>query len=66
MQDLIYIIFGTYSRVFSADLKFFKLNSYSIQFVFYVTYINMQIALAFLASTLFSNVRTATGIFKFM
>ncbi|KAM0933469.1 putative ABC-type sulfate transporter [Dioscorea sansibarensis] len=43
-------------------LKFFKLNDYSIQFVFYFTYINLQIVLAFLATTFFSDVKTAQAI----
>ncbi|KAI5416772.1 ABC transporter A family member 7 [Lathyrus oleraceus] len=41
-------------------LKFFTLNDYSIQFVFYFIYINLQISLAFLLSSFFSNVKTAT------
>ncbi|MED6111649.1 hypothetical protein PIB30_054151 [Stylosanthes scabra] len=40
--------------------RFFRLNDYGIQFVFYFTYVNLQIALAFLVATLFSNVKTAT------
>lgn len=44
-----------------AGLKFFTLNDYSIQFVFYLIYVNLQIALAFLAAAMFSNVKTATG-----
>ncbi|OVA13317.1 ABC transporter-like [Macleaya cordata] len=51
--DFIFIFLGT-------GLKFFTLNSYSIQFVFYFTYLNLQISLAFLAATVFSNVKTAT------
>ncbi|XP_057416444.1 ABC transporter A family member 7-like [Lotus japonicus] len=41
-------------------LKFFTLNDYSIQFVFYFIYINLQISLAFLAASFFSNTNTAT------
>ncbi|KAL2613896.1 hypothetical protein R1flu_025588 [Riccia fluitans] len=42
------------------DLKFFRLNSYSIQFTFFFIYMNMQIALSFLAATMFQNSKTAT------
>lgn len=45
-----------------AGLKFFRLNDYSIQFVFYFLYINLQISLAFLTAAWFSNVKTAAGI----
>ena len=45
-----------------AGLKFFTLNDYSIQFVFYFIYINLQIVMAFLAAAMFSNVKTATGL----
>lgn len=43
-------------------LKFFRLNDYSIQIVFYFIYINLQIALGFLAATAFSDVKTATVV----
>ncbi|XP_047156053.1 ABC transporter A family member 7-like isoform X1 [Vigna umbellata] len=43
-----------------SGLKIFTANDYSIQFVFYFIYINLQIALAFLVATMFSNVKTAT------
>ncbi|XP_038985168.1 ABC transporter A family member 7-like isoform X2 [Phoenix dactylifera] len=43
-------------------LKFFTLNDYSIQFVFYFTSINLQIVLAFLTAAFFSNVKTAEVI----
>nr|XP_048329625.1 ABC transporter A family member 7-like isoform X1 [Ziziphus jujuba var. spinosa] len=52
---LCFVIFGSV-----IGLKFFTLNDYSIQFVFYFIYINLQISLAFLAAAFFSNVRTAT------
>ncbi|KAL5064774.1 hypothetical protein RYX36_026511 [Vicia faba] len=52
---LCFVIFGSV-----LGLKFFYLNDYSIQFVFYFIYINLQISLAFLLSSFFSNVRTAT------
>ncbi|XP_024013509.1 ABC transporter A family member 5 [Eutrema salsugineum] len=41
-------------------LKFFKLNDYSIQFIFYFLYINLQISIAFLVSSAFSEVKTAS------
>ncbi|XP_027330167.1 ABC transporter A family member 7-like [Abrus precatorius] len=52
---LCFVIFGSL-----LGLKFFTLNDYSIQFVFYFIYVNLQIALAFLAASIFSNVKTAT------
>lgn len=52
-----FILFGSI-----IGLKFFRLNSYTIQLVFYFVYMNLQIALGFLASTIFSNVRTATVV----
>ncbi|XP_060170110.1 ABC transporter A family member 7-like [Lycium barbarum] len=42
------------------NLKFFRYNAYSIQFVFYFAYINLQIAFAFLLAGFFSDVKTAT------
>ncbi|KAL3513214.1 hypothetical protein ACH5RR_025931 [Cinchona calisaya] len=52
---LVFVIFGSL-----IGLKFFSLNDYSIQFIFYFFYINLQVSLAFLAAALFSNVKTAT------
>ncbi|KAH9775723.1 ABC transporter A family member 7 [Citrus sinensis] len=49
-------------QLFPVRLRFFTLNSYGIQFVFYIIYINLQIALAFLVAALFSNVKTASVI----
>jgi hypothetical protein len=46
-----------------SELKFFTLNDYSIQFVFYFIYVNLQISMAFLLASFFSNVKTATGLF---
>lgn len=46
---------------FLAGLKFFRLNDYSIQFTFYFLYVNLQIALCFLVSSIFSKVKTLTG-----
>ncbi|KAL0440636.1 UNVERIFIED_CONTAM: ABC transporter A family member 7, partial [Sesamum radiatum] len=54
---LCFVIFGS-----AIGLKFFTLNDYSIQFVFYFLYINLQISLAFLVADLFSNVKTATVV----
>ncbi|RDX57972.1 ABC transporter A family member 7, partial [Mucuna pruriens] len=52
---LCFVIFGSL-----LGLKIFSSNDYSIQFVFYFIYINLQIALAFLVASIFSNVKTAT------
>ncbi|KAF0936072.1 hypothetical protein E2562_038568 [Oryza meyeriana var. granulata] len=41
-------------------LRFFRLNDYSLQFVYYIAYMNLQISFAFLMATCFSSVRTAT------
>lgn len=54
---LCFVIFGSV-----IGLKFFTLNDYSIQFVFYFIYINLQISLAFLVAASFSNVKTATVV----
>ncbi|KAM5570460.1 ABC transporter A family member 7-like [Rosa sericea] len=43
-------------------LKIFRLHDYTIQFVFYFLYMNLQIAMAFLAAALFSNVKACTVI----
>ncbi|CAA7022530.1 unnamed protein product [Microthlaspi erraticum] len=51
------VIFGS-----AIGLKYFRLNSYSIQFVFYFIYSNLQIAVAFLVSSLFSKVKTVTVV----
>ncbi|ESW10198.1 hypothetical protein PHAVU_009G189300 [Phaseolus vulgaris] len=51
------VIFGSV-----IGLNFFTMNAYSIQFVFYFIYINLQIVLAFLLASVFSNVKTATVI----
>ncbi|RZC16975.1 ABC transporter A family member 7 isoform B [Glycine soja] len=52
---LCFVIFGSV-----IGLNFFTMNDYSIQSVFYFIYINLQISLAFLLASLFSNVKTAT------
>ncbi|CAH2064994.1 unnamed protein product [Thlaspi arvense] len=49
------MIFGS-----AIGLKFFRLNDYSFQFIFYFLYINLQISLAFLISSAFSKVETAS------
>ncbi|GMJ05742.1 ATP-binding cassette A7, ABC2 homolog 6, A. THALIANA ABC2 HOMOLOG 6 [Hibiscus trionum] len=54
---LCFVIFGSV-----IGLKFFTLNDYSIQFVFYFLYINLQISMAFLVAALFSNVKTASVV----
>lgn len=54
---LCFVIFGSV-----IGLKFFTLNDYSIQFVFFFLYINLQISLAFLTAAWFSNVKTAAVI----
>jgi len=54
-------LFNTTAWFFSG-LNFFTMNAYSIQFVFYFIYINLQIVLAFLLASVFSNVKTATGL----
>ncbi|KAJ4900286.1 ABC2-like protein 16 [Raphanus sativus] len=46
----------------SDGLKYFRLNTYSIQFVFYFIYLNLQIALSFLVSSIFSKVKTVTVV----
>ncbi|KAI8023231.1 ACT domain-containing protein ACR11 [Camellia lanceoleosa] len=43
-------------------LKFFTLNDYSIQFVFYFIDVNLQISLAFLVASIFANVKTAAVV----
>ncbi|CAI9757523.1 unnamed protein product [Fraxinus pennsylvanica] len=54
---LCFVIFGSL-----IGLKFFTLNDYSIQFVFYFIYINLQVSAAFLVADLFSNVKTTTVV----
>uniref|UniRef100_A0A803N329 ABC transporter domain-containing protein n=1 Tax=Chenopodium quinoa TaxID=63459 RepID=A0A803N329_CHEQI len=52
-----FVIFGSV-----IGLKIFTTNDYSIQFVFYFIYINLQISMAFLVAPLFSNVLTARAV----
>ncbi|XP_023531950.1 ABC transporter A family member 7-like isoform X2 [Cucurbita pepo subsp. pepo] len=54
---LCFVVFGSV-----IGLKFFTLNDYSIQVVFYFLYINVQISLAFLTAAWFTNVKTASVI----
>ncbi|XP_058195609.1 ABC transporter A family member 7-like [Rhododendron vialii] len=54
---LCFVIFGSV-----IGLKFFTLNDYSIQFVFYFLCINLQISMAFLIASVFSDVKTAAVI----
>jgi len=50
------VIFGS-----AIGLRYFRLNDYSVQFIFYFIFVNLQISFAFLASSIFSKVKTATG-----
>jgi len=54
---ILFIVFGSL-----IGLNFFKANSYSIQFVFYFIYINLQIVLAFFVASFFSSVKIATVV----
>ncbi|KAL8140462.1 hypothetical protein V2J09_006483 [Rumex salicifolius] len=49
-----FVVFGSFN-----GLKIFTFNAYSLQFVFYFLYANLQISFAFLLAPLFSNVSTA-------
>ncbi|KAL0847392.1 hypothetical protein Bca101_020638 [Brassica carinata] len=51
------MIFGS-----AIGLKFFLFNDYSFQFIFYFLYINLQISIAFLFSSAFSKVETASVV----
>ncbi|KAL7161466.1 hypothetical protein ACSBR2_042016 [Camellia fascicularis] len=44
------------------DIEFFEANDYSLQFVFYCVYLNLQIAFTFLAAGIFSKVKTSSVI----
>ncbi|XP_047331214.1 ABC transporter A family member 12-like [Impatiens glandulifera] len=46
----------------SLGLEFFKLHSFTLQFVFYFLFINLQIAFTFLFAVFFSKVKTASVI----
>ncbi|EOA15012.1 hypothetical protein CARUB_v10028362mg [Capsella rubella] len=51
------VIFGS-----AIGLNYFRLNDYSIQFVFFFIFTNLQISFAFLVSLIFSKVKTATVV----
>lgn len=52
-----FVLFGS-----AIGLKIFTLNDYSLQFVFYFIYMNLQISMAFLVSPIFSNVLPARAV----
>ncbi|KAL9241235.1 hypothetical protein vseg_015366 [Gypsophila vaccaria] len=52
-----FVIFGSL-----IGLKIFTTNDYSIQFVFYFLYINLQIAVAFLVAPVFTDVLSARAV----
>ncbi|XP_008645661.1 ABC transporter A family member 10 isoform X3 [Zea mays] len=52
---LSFVLFGS-----ALGLTFFRQNNYGMQFIFYFAYMNLQISFAFLMTTYFSSVRTAT------
>lgn len=49
---------------FFIGLEVFKRNSYVIQLMFYLIYLNLQIAFAFFAAIGFSDAKTATGSYR--
>ncbi|KAG7606931.1 AAA+ ATPase domain [Arabidopsis thaliana x Arabidopsis arenosa] len=51
------VIFGS-----AIGLRYFRLNDYSVQFIFYFIFVNLQISFAFLASSIFSKFKTATVV----
>ncbi|XP_010689557.2 ABC transporter A family member 7 [Beta vulgaris subsp. vulgaris] len=52
-----FVVFGSL-----IGLKIFTTNDYSIQFVFYFLYINLQISMAFLVAPIFTNVLSARAV----
>ncbi|KAK0586456.1 hypothetical protein LWI29_007257 [Acer saccharum] len=54
---LCFVIFGS-----AVGLKYFTLNDYGIQFLFFFIYVNLQIAMAFLVAAIFSDTKTAAVI----
>lgn len=50
------------SFAFIAGLSFFRINSYSVQCVFYLVYINLQISMAFVLSAFFWDEKTTTVV----
>ncbi|KAJ8771888.1 hypothetical protein K2173_027065 [Erythroxylum novogranatense] len=57
MYIFVFVTFGS-----AIGLKFFTMNDYGIQFVFYFIYINLQISVAFLMATFFSDFKTSTVV----
>ncbi|WCJ33482.1 ABC transporter A family member 7 [Euphorbia peplus] len=57
MYMIVLVIFGSVLVI-----SIFSKNAYSLQFVFYFIYINLQIAVAFLFAALFSHVKTASVV----
>ncbi|CAL5444800.1 unnamed protein product [Camellia sinensis] len=53
-----YIYFLVISLAYMFYIEFFEANDYSLQFVFYCVYLNLQIAFSFLAAGIFSKVKT--------
>jgi hypothetical protein len=53
---VIFIVVGS-----AIQLKFFLLNNYGIQIIFYFVFLNNQVAWTFLTATIFSKTKTATG-----
>uniref|UniRef100_A0A1J3I5I7 ABC transporter A family member 7 n=1 Tax=Noccaea caerulescens TaxID=107243 RepID=A0A1J3I5I7_NOCCA len=51
------MIFGS-----AIGLNFFRLNDYSLQLTFYFLYVNLQISLCFLVSSVFAKVKTSTVV----
>ncbi|KAK4843209.1 hypothetical protein QYF36_005338 [Acer negundo] len=54
---LCFVIFGS-----AVGLKYFTLNDYGIQFLFFFIYVNLQIAMAFLVAAIFSDTKTAAVV----
>ncbi|CAD6265543.1 unnamed protein product [Miscanthus lutarioriparius] len=54
---ILFVIFGSL-----IGLDFFRKSDYSLQFVFYFIYINLQISLAFFVASFFSAVKIATVV----
>lgn len=61
---LVYVLFLVGFGSLSG-LPFFRLNSFAVQMLFYVIHMNLLIPSAFLLSSFFSNVKTAT-VFSYM
>lgn len=57
MYGILTILVGS-----AINLKIFRLNNYAIQIIFYFIFLNSQVALGFLLSTFFSNIRTVTVV----